>query len=176
MVPVHPEDHHLLGLKWNGSIFTDTTLPFGLRSASKLFSAVADTLAWAMMCNGATSFLHYLDDFLFMGPPQPGVVNRTLQIALDTCVQLNFPVATEKTTGPAEKLVFLGIEINTTANSNLFVGCIWQLGLWGSSGHDRWGPLVPTPVAGRVDEQKYCRKRIHSHRHRCRDLGWYMGR
>ena len=79
----------------------------------------SDTLAWAMIFNGVNSFLHYLDDFLFMGPPQPGVVNRTLQIALDTYMyaQLNFPVATVKSTGLTRKLVFLGIEINTTSGS-----------------------------------------------------------
>ena len=69
MVPVHPDDQHLLGLKWEGVVYRDTSLLFGLRSAPKIFSAVADSLAWAMTCNGATNFLHYLDDFLFMARP-----------------------------------------------------------------------------------------------------------
>ena len=112
MVPVHPDDQHLLGLKWEGVVYRDTSLPFGLRSAPKIFSAVADSLAWAMTCNGATNFLHYLDDFLFMGPPTQTVVRNSLHYALSTCTQLKFPVATEKTVGPTQQLVFLGIEIN----------------------------------------------------------------
>ena len=32
-VPVHPEDQHLLGLEWDGQIYCDRALPFGLRSA-----------------------------------------------------------------------------------------------------------------------------------------------
>lgn len=35
MVPVHPEDRHLLGMEWDGGIFIDSALPFGLRSAPR---------------------------------------------------------------------------------------------------------------------------------------------
>ena len=35
MVPVHPDDCHLLGMEWNGEWYIDTALPFGLRSAPK---------------------------------------------------------------------------------------------------------------------------------------------
>ena len=41
-VPVHPDDRLLLGTRWGDSIFVDTALPFGLASAPKIFSAVAD--------------------------------------------------------------------------------------------------------------------------------------
>ena len=39
MVPVHPEDCRLLGMRWDGKVFVDKTLPFGLRSAPLIFSA-----------------------------------------------------------------------------------------------------------------------------------------
>jgi hypothetical protein len=45
-VPVHPDDRKLLGMEWEGQIYVDTTLPFGLRSAPIIFSAVADALAY----------------------------------------------------------------------------------------------------------------------------------
>ena len=41
-IPVHPEDWNLLGMVWGNSLFIDTTLPFGLRLAPKIFTAVAD--------------------------------------------------------------------------------------------------------------------------------------
>ena len=44
MVPVHPEDRMLLGMIWEGALYVDTTLPFGLRSAPKIFNTLADTL------------------------------------------------------------------------------------------------------------------------------------
>ena len=42
---------------------------FGLRSAPKIFSAVADMMAWALHWAGIRNLIHYLDDFLFMGTP-----------------------------------------------------------------------------------------------------------
>ena len=114
-VPVHPEDHWLLGMTWEGNILVDTCLPFGLRSAPKIFSAVADGLTWAMHCKGITYMLHYLDDFLFLGPPGHPMCNSTLSLAQSTCIELGFPVAPEKLEGPATVLTFLGIEIDTVA-------------------------------------------------------------
>ena len=40
LVPVHPEDRHLLGTWWEESIFVDTALPFDLSSAPKIFFLV----------------------------------------------------------------------------------------------------------------------------------------
>ena len=44
-VPVHPVDRLLLGLSWRGETLVDGALPFGLRSAPKLFTAVADAFS-----------------------------------------------------------------------------------------------------------------------------------
>ena len=117
MVPVHPLDQHLTGIKWNNTTYRDTALPFGLRSAPKIFTAVADALTWAMLTNGATNFLHYLDDFLFMGPAGNSSTKRSLQIALETCEQVGFPISNKKTVHPTHKLTFLGIEIDTVAGT-----------------------------------------------------------
>ena len=46
IVPVHPADYHLLGVAWRGNIYIDRALPFGLRSAPKIFSVLADFFAW----------------------------------------------------------------------------------------------------------------------------------
>ena len=45
-VPVFPPDRLLLGMQWEGKVFVDKTLPFGLRSAPLLFSALAEALHW----------------------------------------------------------------------------------------------------------------------------------
>ena len=42
LIPIHAEERQLLGMSWEGRLFVDLTLPFGLRSAPKVFSAVAD--------------------------------------------------------------------------------------------------------------------------------------
>ena len=43
-IPVHPHDRPLLGMEWGVQTLIDTVLPFGLRSAPKIFSAVAVAL------------------------------------------------------------------------------------------------------------------------------------
>ena len=46
IVPVHPQDRHLLGMMWDGKLYVDAALPFGLRSAPKIFTALADAIEW----------------------------------------------------------------------------------------------------------------------------------
>ena len=46
LVPVHPDDRQLLGFQWQGARYVDGMLPFGLRSAPKIFTALADALEW----------------------------------------------------------------------------------------------------------------------------------
>ena len=44
MVPVHPEDRKLLRMQWKDHVYIDTCLPFGLRSAPRIFTEVAGML------------------------------------------------------------------------------------------------------------------------------------
>ena len=80
-VPVHQADQSLLGIEWNDRVYQDRALPFGLRSAPKLFTAVADTLAWALACEGVENVCHYLDDFLFWSKKNSPECARSLQVA-----------------------------------------------------------------------------------------------
>ena len=68
-VPIHPEDRWLMGMLWDGDLYIDTALPFGLRSAPKIFNAIADAAEWVVKQEGVHSMIHYLDDFLLIGPP-----------------------------------------------------------------------------------------------------------
>ena len=45
LLPVHPADRYLLGMKWKDQIYIDHCIPFGLRSAPKLFNLLVDLLA-----------------------------------------------------------------------------------------------------------------------------------
>jgi len=101
VVPVHADNHPLLGIRWGSSTFIDSVLPFGLRSAPKIFSAVADTLTWGMYSNGVQLQLHYLDDFLFVGPPNTTDCATALLKALQTCEQLGVPFPVHKMEGPS---------------------------------------------------------------------------
>ena len=111
-VSVHPEDRHLLGMRWRGVLHIDTVLPFGLRSAPKIYNAIADALLWIVSEAGVDA-IHYLDDFLIIGSPDPHGGERELEIALGLCQRLGVPIAEHKTEGPATTLTFLGMELDT---------------------------------------------------------------
>ena len=70
LIPVHLQDRPLLGISWKGLTFVDPMLPFGLRSAPKIFNAMADAIHWCIEQQGVEHADHYLDDFIILGPPR----------------------------------------------------------------------------------------------------------
>ena len=76
-VPVHPDDRHLLGMEWQGQVFVNGALPFGLRSAPLLFTALGDAIQWVAEAKGVSWLGHYIDDFVTVGEPNSGTVVRT---------------------------------------------------------------------------------------------------
>ena len=115
LLPVHPADRHLLAMQWNKQIYIDMCLPFGLRSAPKLFNILADLLSWIVEQKGVSPVLHYLDDFLIMTPPSSAshVCLDKLNTIMEVCSQLGIPLAMEKLEGPSQSLTFLGIVLDT---------------------------------------------------------------
>ena len=68
---------------------------------------------WVLRDRGVHTALHYLDDFLILGPPEKPACRGALLTTLALCEELGFPVAKDKTEGPTTSLTFLGIEIDT---------------------------------------------------------------
>ena len=77
LIPVHPQDRLLLAVRWEGQVFINPMLLFALRSAPKIFNAVADALNWLLYQRGIPHMLHYFDDFIIISPPSltsgPGI-------------------------------------------------------------------------------------------------------
>ena len=90
-------------------------LPFGLRSAPKIFSAVTDMMVLALHMAGIEHLIYYLDDFLFLVAPQTNEGTHIHSLALNVFARLGVPVALHKTEGPACVITFLGICIDTIA-------------------------------------------------------------
>ena len=88
-------------------------MPFGLRSVPKLFDILADLLAWILQQQGVTPLLHYLDDFLFIGPPSSNTCLQHLNTIKQGCRTLGVPLALKKVEGPATVLPLLGILLDT---------------------------------------------------------------
>ena len=114
-IPVHPEDRPLMGMRWKEHYFVDTVLPFGLRSAPLIFTAVADALEWIVRARGADNIFHYIDDFVLLGPPDSDICEQNLRLLMQSCDNLGVLIAQEKTEGPSTRLTVLGIEFDTVA-------------------------------------------------------------
>ena len=58
LIPIHADDRPPLGFQWRG-MFCDAMFSFGLRSAPKNFTAVADALGWCLCQGGIELIYHY---------------------------------------------------------------------------------------------------------------------
>ena len=72
MVPVHPDDRHLLGMKWWGKVLVDMALPLVSGLPQKC------SMCWWIVSNGyfstmVSSMSSIMDDFLFAGKLELGV-------------------------------------------------------------------------------------------------------
>lgn len=58
VVQIHPDDRWLMGMLWDGSLFVDTALLFGLRSAPKILMSLADAAEWIVQQQGLNFMIH----------------------------------------------------------------------------------------------------------------------
>lgn len=71
------------------------------------------------MCNQAKheGILAHGDDFLIVARPNSTQCARIVEVMVQVCKQLGVPLASDKTEGPATKLVFLGIELDSISQT-----------------------------------------------------------
>ena len=98
---------------WQGELYFDKVLPFGLRSAPIIFTAVADGIEWIIRQQGVQNIFHYVDDFIIVGKPNTQECASALAMTLQTFSVLSVPAEPEKCEGPSTTLPILGIEVDT---------------------------------------------------------------
>ena len=94
----------------------DAALPFDLRSAPKIFTALADAAEWMVRREGVELIIHYLDDFLLIGRPGTEECTIALETLLGVFHKPGLPVAPDKLEGTTSRLVFLGFELDNCGN------------------------------------------------------------
>ena len=109
IVPIHPDDYYLLGMKWHKHLFIDLALPFGLRSAPFIFNSLADLFEWIVVNYLVPELLHYLDDYFTLGHHASPVCTHSLHAIQQVAIDTGIPLAPEKIEGPTTCLTFLGI-------------------------------------------------------------------
>ena len=113
ILPINLIDYGLLGMKWKDKYYYDRYMPMGCSSSCKTFKTFSSALEWI----DRTKFkiqhvLHLLDDFLFIALSER-LCQQQLNIFLEFCSYLGFPIAPEKTCGPSTTLSFVGIALDT---------------------------------------------------------------
>jgi hypothetical protein len=100
-------------MMWRGKVYVDKVLPFGLRTAPKVFTALADALEWVLQSREVGWCIHLIDDFLTMGKANTDECSRNLGTIKSSCSELGIPLKAEKVEGPSAEIVFLGIVLDT---------------------------------------------------------------
>ena len=118
LIPVHKDDWHYLGYKVDDAYYFDTVLPFGGRFSPALFDDMSKLLEFFLKHHGHVKHvLHYIDDFWWAAPADDPERERVLKLFRFLSEYLGVPMAEEKTAGPATKITFLGIELDSVAQT-----------------------------------------------------------
>lgn len=114
LLPISPEAFSSLGFHFEDCFFFDKCLPMGYSLSCSYFEMFSTFLHWVVNCqSGKDSVIHYLDDFLFVGPPDSNICLDLLQIFRGITQDFGVPLVEEKSCLPTSSLEFLGIYIDT---------------------------------------------------------------
>jgi hypothetical protein len=110
---VKPSDFELLGFSFNEKYYFDKALPFGASISCITFKRFARFLEFCVKLKMKSGkLIHYLDDFLG-GNKTSDLCIQNLSHFKEVLAELGVPIAHEKTEGPSEVLVYLGLELNS---------------------------------------------------------------
>ncbi len=113
IIPIHPNDYPLSGMKWCGLYYYDRCMPMGCSSSCKTFETFSTAIEWiARHKLKIDELLHLLDDFLFVSATYMQC-QSSLNLFIGLCHQLGIPIAPDKTFGPSTTLTFAGIELDS---------------------------------------------------------------
>src|SRR5437667_7702857 len=94
-VPIARCDYWLLLLEWQRKFYVDMFLPFGLRTAPRIFNLFVETLHWIFETLEEWNVTHYLDDFFFVFPSDIDMIYLSIEFD-HILVKVDLSKATEK--------------------------------------------------------------------------------
>jgi hypothetical protein len=120
-VPIHPLCHQFTGISWKFgdsqevTYLYDARLPFGASKSCMVFQSISDSIV-LMLARRNIQCLAYIDDFLLICDSKLEC-DRALMTILALVDSLGLDVNAEKTAGPTQKIVFLGIEVDAVSRT-----------------------------------------------------------
>ena len=115
-VPIHPDHWAYQCMEWDGVGYTDISLPFGVKSAVPLFDRLTQAVIRKLLAEGISAALGYIDDFWVCAETEEECLlafNRVIELLED----LGFVVNRNKCVPPSTRLTFLGIDLDSDAQS-----------------------------------------------------------
>lgn len=95
----------------------DRCLPMGCSTSCVLFEQFSSFMEWVVRdIAGVNSIIHYLDDFLCLGPASSEVYVVLLATLEHIAARFGIPLAPEKTEGPTTVLSYLGVVLDSNAS------------------------------------------------------------
>ncbi len=117
LLPIHPDDFCLLGMKVEDDYFVDKALPMGASCSPAFFEKFSTFLEWVSRERANTQkIIHYMDDFFLCGgadESNSSSCKHAVKCFEEVCSELGVPLSKEKSVGPVTEIVFLGLEIDS---------------------------------------------------------------
>ena len=114
IIPIHPSDYWLLGLKFQDLIYFDKRLPMGASISCSTFEELSKAIQWVLENGYATlsDWSHILDDFIAVSR-RSSDCRVSLERLIELCKLLGIPINHEKTVWPSTVVEVHGVEVDT---------------------------------------------------------------
>ena len=119
-VKIHQSNLQATGLKWkfkgdnHYTFMVDERMPFGGRKCPEIFNRITQSVRAMMAKKGFNTIVVYLDDFLIIAKTR-AECQAAMESLLKLLRELGFAINYKKIELPTQKLVFLGILLDSTS-------------------------------------------------------------
>jgi hypothetical protein len=114
--PLHPSALPHFIFRFDGKLYQFTRMPFGLSTAPRICTLLLSVVAHRLSASALAHLVRYLDDFLFITLSRAAMAT-TLATAQHILSDFGLVVNPDKTEGPAQQLSFLGIQLDSVAQT-----------------------------------------------------------
>ena len=112
-LPVNPLDWALLGYEWNGNLYFDKSIPFGLRHGAMNCERVTCAICYAAAKEVEAELVAFIDDLGGAAPDNLQLALQHYQGVCRTIEKLGLILAPEKCEGPRRILTWTGTTYNS---------------------------------------------------------------
>ena len=114
--PLHPSAQPHFIFRFDDQLYQFVRMPFGLASAPRVCTQLLSVVAHRLSQLSIEHVIRYLDDFLFIAHSAESMA-ATLHTAQQLFSDFGLVVNTDKTEGPLQQISFLGIQLDSLAQT-----------------------------------------------------------